>query len=230
MAKKGGSKHLVRLTVPRYVRIVDKKSTRWLLSGSAGKHKKFESMSLAVFLRDVLGIAQNRAEVKAILNAKNVLIDGKVVKDEKQPVGLMDVISIPKSGKSYLIGIGKGRLVSNETKVADKKLCRVIGKRTVSGGKIAITFHDGRNIIADNHIKVGDTAVIKLPEGKIAEVLKLEKGSRCVVMRGLHAGKIAELAQIIERKGSMDPEATLKGADGEFTTLLKYLFVVGKHF
>ncbi len=103
---------------------------------------------------------------------------------------------------------------------------KVVGKNTIKKGKIMIRLHDGRVMLADNNIKVGDSLILSIPEFKIEKVLKLEKSAKCLIVEGKHAGTIATLEEIIERKGSMGAEAKLSGPEGEFITVAKYLFVV----
>ncbi len=47
---------------------------------------------------------------------------------------------------------------------------------------------------------------------------------------GKHAGMVASLEEVLERKGSMGNDARMKGGAGEFITALAYLFVVDEKF
>jgi len=160
-------------------------------------------------------------------------VDGKVRTEEKFPVGLMDILSFPKADKYYRLLVDwKGRIIPVEiTKEASAtKLLKVTGKHTIPGGKINLTFHDGRNMVGDNHVKVGDSLVVSLPKAQMKTHLKSEKGARCLIVEGKHVGKIVKLKDIIQRKGSKPSEALVEGDGTDFITVAKYLFVVDESF
>ena len=49
---------------------------------------------------------------------------------------------------------------------------------------------DGRNtVVKKDEFRVGDTVVLKLPEQKINEVLKMEKGNHAIIYQGKNRGK-----------------------------------------
>lgn len=232
MAKRGGSKHTRRITLTRSVPVFGRKRITWTMTASPGPHAKKTSVPLGVLLRDELHMAVNTREAKKILNTNQVMVDGKPVKNERRPIGLMDIVEIPKAGKIWRMQILHGRLAAKEVSaaVAKVKLCKVINKSTVKGGKISITMHDGRNLLADNNVKMGATIRMSVPEFKMMGMLPLSPGVRCLVISGKHAGEIAVLEKIIERIGSMDPEAQLKSGNESFVTVMKYLFAVDNEF
>lgn len=222
-----------RIAAPKAVPIRDRKERVWIVKPMPGPHGTKYCISLGVLLRDILKVAATLREVRRILHSRKVLVDGVVRVDEKFPVGIMDVISLPDAGKHYRILIDwKGRLVPVEldAKKTDSKILKVVRKHTTKGGKITLTFHDGRNMIADNNVKVGDTVVVKLPKAEMASHLKLESGARCLVEKGKHSGKVVKLREILKRKGGKRPEALVEDESGSFETVLDYLMVVGKDF
>lgn len=233
MAKRGGTKHLKRLASPKSIPVTDRKGRKWMIRHSPGPHPKKNSIPLAVLVRDVLRLAPTLREVRQILNGRMLLVDGKVRVDEKFPVGLMDVISFPKAEKYFRIMVdSKARLVPVEIKkdAASMKILRVVGKNTIRGGKLNYALHDGRNLLGDNHVRVGDSIVVSLPEAKLKTHLKRDKGSKCLIMEGKHAGSVVKLKEIIERKGGKPNEALVSGKSEEFITVAKYLFVVDEGF
>lgn len=233
MAKRGATKHLKRIASPKAIPVHDRKERTWMTRHMPGPHPKRKSVPLGVLLRDVLKLATTLREVRSILARRLVLIDGKPRTEEKFPVGLMDVVSFPKAGKQYRMVVdSKARITPLEiTKdEAVTKLVKVVGKCTIKGGKLNVTFHDGRNMIADNHVNVGDSVIVSLPEAKMKTHLKREKGSRCLVMEGKHAGSIVELKDVIERAGCKAAEARVQSKSEEFITVAKYLFVVDNSF
>jgi ribosomal protein S4E len=126
----------------------------------------------------------------------------------------------------------KGRLVPHEIgkDEAAHKILRVVRKHTIPGGKMSVTFHDGRNMLSDNHIHVGDSVIVSLPKVAMKSHLKRDKGARCLIMEGKHAGMIVKLKEIIERKGGKPSEALVQDKSEEFVTVAKYLFVVDEAF
>lgn len=232
MAKKGGTHHSSRLAVPSVMPITGRKERKWTIKPRPGAHKGAECISLGIVLRDLLKVAANSHEARGLANTGQVLVNGKKAKDIRCPVGIMDIISIPKTGKSYTVTVKSKRfgLLEAAGKDVASKLCKVVGKRTIRGNKVALTMHDGRNLIADNSYKVGDSVVFDLAAKKPSGVLKFGPGAKCLVTSGMHKGAVAKLVGVVERKGSMDAEAKLEGKDGEFVTLAKYLFVVGEQY
>jgi small subunit ribosomal protein S4e len=231
MAKLGGTKHLKRIAAPKAVPVTDRKARTWMIRTAPGPHPKKHAICLAVLLRDIIGVVKDAREAGRALSRRLVKVDGTARTDAKFPVGLMDVVSF--ADKSYRMVVDwKGRLVPIEItgERASSKIVKVVGKRTVQGGKICISFHDGRNMLADNNIKVGDSIVVSLPKVSMVRHLKSEKGARCLVSEGKHAGSIVRLKEIIQRKGSKPSEALVESDGGEFITVAKYLVVVDDAF
>jgi len=233
MSKQGGTKHVKRIAAAKAIPITDKKARTWMLRPFPGPHPRKASMPIGVLLRDILKIAETAKEIKKALSAKLVLVDGKARSEEKFPCGMMDVISFPKADKYYRLVVDwKGRIVPIEItkESASSKILKVVGKHTMTGGKLSATFHDGRNAVVDNHIKVGDSVVVSLPDAKVKTHLKMHPGARCLVREGKHAGHIVKLKEMIMRRGGKPNEALVTGDDGEFITVAKYLFVVDDNF
>lgn len=212
--------------------VIGRKRVKWLLAPAPGTHKKAESISAGVLLRDVLHIASSIHEAKKILNSGGFLVDGKKVSEPKYPIGIMDIVSLPAEKKTYRMSLDGPRLVPREVKgeAASRKYLKVTGKSTVKGGKTSIAFHDGRNYLGDKHIGTGDTCVFAVPGFKLASHIKLAPGVECLVMKGKHMGEVAKLDKIIERPGSHDTEAQLASASGEFITVVKYLFAIDGNY
>jgi small subunit ribosomal protein S4e len=227
MGKRGAPKHMKRIVVPTTVPIHDKKDSEWMIKAHPGPHPREMAIPLGVLLRDVLKVARTGREVHHMLSGRLVRVDGKIRVDEKFPVGLMDVVTL--ADKNYRILLdSKGRLTPTEIKDADSssKTVRVVKKHTIAKGKTNVTFHDGRNLITDNHVSVGDSVVISLPKVEFKNHLKRDKGSKCLVVEGKHAGSIVSLKEIIQRKGGKPSEAVVTHGDQEFITVANYLFVV----
>lgn len=232
MSKKGGSNHYVRMRAHKRLGVIGRKAIKWLLAPNPGPHKKTDSISAGVLLRDVLGTARTIHEAKKILNSGNLLVDGKKITETKYPIGLMDIISAPAEKKTYRIALLGPNMVPKEidANAASKKYLKVVGKHTIKGGKVCLSFHDGRNLIGDKHVSTGDTCLLSVPGFKMVSHIKLAPGVRCLIVDGKHRGDIATLSKIIERPGSHASEALMSGASGEFVTVAKYLFAVDENF
>ena len=87
------------------------------------------------------------------------------------------------------------KILENEK---SKKLVKVISKTTIKGGKTQIGFHDGKSLISDTKIDVGDSCLMQIPEQKILDVIKLEKKSHVIVIRGINAGQTGSVEEIKE--------------------------------
>ena len=229
MAKMGSRKHLKRYKAPKSWPIHPKEDT-WTVKPSAGSHSIIDSIPLTLVIRDVLKLADNSREAKRIINSGNVLVDGRVVKDYKFPVGFMDVIEIPKTGESYRVLLDrKGRLQLLLIDDNSAKLSKIVNKSTIKGGKTQLNLHDGKNIILDeDEYSVGDVICLKVPEQEIVEVYPLQVGATVLVTGGKHTGELGTVSEIIENKSSNPNTIIIENSSkDEFLTLKDYAFVLG---
>jgi len=213
---------------------VGRKGIKWAPKTSPGGHKTVESIPLVVLLREKLGVAANAREARKLLNAGLVLVDGKAVHDANYGAGLMDIVSF-KGGDAYVVLAKGNRLVLAPVSKAHAgvKYCKVLDKRFVGKGKVQLNLHDGRNQLIEreeDRFKPGDTVKLAMPSQKMQGFAKFEKGCRCFVYKGKHAGESGELIEVVERPGSKPADARIKAKNGELVTLKDYLFVVDKEF
>ena len=229
MAKMGSRKHLKRYKAPKTWPIHPKEDT-WTVKPSAGSHAIVDSIPLTLVIRDILKLADNSREAKRIINSGNVLVDGRVIKDYKFPVGFQDIIEIPKTEECYRVLLDrKGRLQLSLISENDKKLAKIVNKTTIKGGKTQLNLHDGKNIIIEeNDYSVGDVVDLTLPNLEISEVYPLDVGATVLVTGGKHTGELGTVSEIIENKSS-NPNTIIieNSAKDEFLTLKDYAFVVG---
>lgn len=235
MAGHGKKRHLNRQNLPLATKIPRKEGTAWVKKPIAGKHSKSTSISLVLLLRDRVGLVESSRQAKTLLNSGSVLIDGVKAKFLGTAVGLMDVVSIPKTGEHYRVVVSNASLQLKpiNAEQASLKYCRIIGKKTVRKGKVQLNLHDSRNFVIEkeeDRFKVGDSIIASIPKQEMKGFLKMEKGAKCLVFKGKHAGTIGVLEGLLERAGSKATEARLN-ADGEsFITLKDYLIVVDENF
>lgn len=220
---------LKRMLVPSFWKI-PKKDTKWVVSPRPGPHKKFESIPLQILLRDILGIVETGKEARAVVNAGEIIVDGKKIKDTHYSVGLMDVIAIPKIGKFYRVVPGtKGlELVEIPEKESSTKLCRVNGKTVLKNGRTQLNLHDGKNIFAKDGYATGDSVLVECCPLKINEHFKMQKGSTALITKGKNAGKIGTIKEVLAGK-MREPSKVVCDIDGkDFVVVKDYVFVVGK--
>ncbi|MCV0400584.1 MAG: 30S ribosomal protein S4e [Nitrosopumilus sp.] len=198
MVSISGSKKLKRQMAPQFWGIT-RKDKRFVITVKPGPHKKNYSVPTAVFLRDMLNIVTSLREAKAAIYSGRVKIDGVVRKSLHHAIGLMDVVELQDVSDVYRLVPTEDKLLKpikiNESEKS-KKLVRVTTKTTINKGKLQIGFHDGRSIISDTKVNVGDTCLIQVPEQKIIEVIKLETGCQGLVTRGNNAGQIGKIEAI----------------------------------
>lgn len=186
-------------------------------------HRGELCLPLGIILRDILGYAKTAAEAKKMLINEQILVDGKRVKDLSFGVGLMDVFEIPKTREAYRIILDKkGKLMLVKDQNPKIKPCRVVGKKVLKKARLQINLHDGRNVLTDKKVGVGDTIILELPEQNVAEHLSLEKGNLVYLIGGKHIGEVAHVEEVKPK--------TIKVRLGEevFGTARRLAFVIGK--
>jgi small subunit ribosomal protein S4e len=232
MAKMGGSKHLKRLAMPRALPLPRKGET-WVVKAMPGPHPLDQSIPLAVLLRDHLKVAGSLKEASKILAEGKVLVDGRPVREGKFPVGLMDVVSLPVTGQHFRILLNQlGKLVPHPlgTQEASFKLCRVEGKKIISGGRVQVGLHDGRTLILGDpkELRVRDVLKLSLPKQEVLEVIPFKVGSLALITGGKNVGKVGRIMEIKELR-SIQPNTVLLRGNGErLETVVPYIFVIGR--
>ena len=234
MASHGKQRHLKRMASPKAAGL-SKKEHLWTRKPAAGPHPSEQCIALSTLLKDVMHLAEDGKEAKRLLTTGQVLVDGKAVHAPEFPIGLMDVLSVPKIGKSFRLVSIRGilRPVEVPESQAKTKLCKIVNKTVVRQGKIQLNFHDGRTALIEkeeDRFKPGDTVKLSIPKQAVAGFLKLEKGALCYIYKGKHAGTVGTLSKIVEREGSKASDAVLSSEGKELITLKDYLFVVDKDF
>jgi small subunit ribosomal protein S4e len=222
------SKHLKRVTVPASWPITRKTKT-WVAKTSPGPHSSAESMPLLVIIRDMLKLVDNAREAKRILNEGKVLVDGRVQKDVKLPIGIFDVISIPLLGQQYrMLKDEKGMFYLSLLEPGNvRKLARVENKTILTGKKQQLNLSDGSNKLAEGEFKVGDSLVLSIPEKSIEDRIEFKVGNLAMVIGGKHSGHTGKIKEIIAVRSSQSNRVIISG-DKEFETIKEYVYMIGK--
>jgi small subunit ribosomal protein S4e len=209
---------------------IARKGHHWVQRPAPGPHRQTDSLPVVMVLRDILSLANTAREARLLLREGKVRVDGKVIKDPARGIGLMDVVSIAAPlGKDYrMLKDRRGRLqlVPIAAAEAKFKLGRVRFKHTVPGGKVALTLHDGRNILVEpkSEVRVGDTLRVELPEQKVLQRIALSPNALVFISGGSHVGEIARVEKLEVVPSSQPNRVHLKEG---FTTVKHYVFVVG---
>ena len=229
MGKKGGDTRVKRQLAPTFWAI-RRKESRFVLRVKPGPHPKQMAYPLGMVLRDVLKVASTMHEANRILNAGKVKVDGIVRRDSNLALGLMDVIELT-TGQAYRM-VPKNSALLNSIAIEDSekgvKLVKVTSKTTIKGNKIQYGFHDGKTLISDQKLKVGDTCVIDLPKVQVKNHIAFEKGSTVLIVTGENAGTVGMVVDIHDGIFSL-PRRALVSFEGKSAELpVEMVMVVGK--
>jgi small subunit ribosomal protein S4e len=229
MGKKGGDTRVKRQLAPTFWAI-KRKESQFVLRVKPGPHPKHRAYPLGMILRDVLRVASTMHEAQRILTAGKVKVDGVVKRDSNLAIGLMDVVELA-TGQAYRM-VPKDSVLLTAVAIEDSekgvKLVRVTSKTVIKGKKIQYGFHDGKTLISDQKLKVGDTCMIDLPKVQVKNHVAFEKGSTALIITGENAGAVGKIEDIQDGVFSL-PKRALVSFDGKSVELpVEMVMIVGK--
>ncbi|MEM1588859.1 MAG: 30S ribosomal protein S4e [Candidatus Bathyarchaeia archaeon] len=241
MGRKGGSTALKRKPAPK-IWPIRRKEYVWVVKPTPGPHSLEKCLPLAIVLREVLGFAKTRKEAKIIASQGKVYVDGKVRREDKFPVGLMDVVSFPEIGKHFrVLPSRKGLILHPIAKEeASFKLCRIENKATVKNGHVQLNLHDGSNALIkvadpknplEDVYSTFDTVQLSLPNRQIIRHIKMKEKDYALITGGKNMGKYGRIVEIEEAKGKKRKDAivTIEDEKGNrYQTILDFVFVIGE--
>ena len=221
------SRHQKRITVPVSWPIA-KKTHAWVAKSCPGPHCSEDSIPLLVVIRDMLKLVDNAREAKRILYEGKVLVDGKVQKDYKLPIGIFDVLAVPSNDQQYrMLKDEKGMFYLSTLEAGKvRKLARIENKTFLKGKKQQLNLSDGSNKLAEGDYRVGDSLVLSLPNKEIEDRIGFEIGNLAMVVGGKHSGQTGKIKEIITVKGSQQNRIIISG-DEEFETIKDYVYMIG---
>jgi len=225
-----GSKKLKRQMAPLFWGI-NRKNKRFAITVKPGSHSKNRSIPTALLLRDVLKVVTTLREAKSVIYNGKVNVDGIIRKSLHHSIGLMDVIELQGISDIYRLVPTHGHIlqpIKIDSSEKSKKIVKVTSKTTTKGKKIQLGFHDGRTIIADNNVNVGDSCLIQIPEQKILDVIKLEKDSLVIVTRGVNTGQIGKIKNINEATFTLPKRINLTVDKKKFEMPSDLVIAIGK--
>jgi small subunit ribosomal protein S4e len=184
-----------------------------------------EGVPVLVILRDMMKIAQDRSEVKRIIHLRQILVNERLVRDERNNLLFFDTINIAPLKEQYRLELnenGKFFLNKIEESEANKKVAKIIGKKMLKGKKTQLNLSDGRNFLSDIKCNIGDSVEINLKEGKIEKCLPMKEKENVIIFAGKHVGKKGRITSLnLEEK-----TAKVKIGEKEINILINQLMVI----
>jgi len=210
---------------------ISRKNKRFVITVRPGSHPKNYSIPTAVLLRDVLKIVKTLREAKSAIYSGKVLVDGIKRKSLHHSIGLMDVVELEGVPDIYRLVPQKGHILKpikiNKSEKT-KKISKVSSKTSIKNAKTQIGFHDGRTVISDVDVKVGDSCLIEIPKQKILEVIKLEQGCQVIVIKGVNAGQVGTVEKTEQGTYSLPKRVLLSLGERKIEIPTEMIMAVGK--
>ena len=228
-------RHLRRSCAPWWWPIPRKIGGVWTVRPNPGPHPLEKCLPLAIIVRDVLRYAKTLKEARYIIGQGMIKVDGRVRRDYKYPVGLMDVVEIVPTGEVYRMvphPVKFMTLIPIPKEEAKFKLCRIEDKTTIKGGKIQLNLHDGRNHIVEpeeaKKYRTLDTIQLTIPEQSIINHIPIQLGSFVIVIDGRNVGKVGTIVEVIQTFKRRKAIVTIETPKKEIVrTILDYVMPIG---
>jgi small subunit ribosomal protein S4e len=217
---------------------ITKKTNLYVVKTAPGPHNR-EAMPVAVWLRDHMGLALTMREVRQILNAGDVIVNGRPCRDPSQGIGVFDIISVPKMQKHYRILLNmKGRFVSIEISPEDAKtrLAKIRNKTILPGGIVQLNLRYGANVLGEQKHHPRDSVVLSLESGgegrkrfAIVDHFPFQVGHMAMVIGGRHSGRVGKIVEIRANPGNIPNRVILEDeGKARFDTIDEYIFMIGR--
>lgn len=216
--------HLKRLVAPKTWPIKRKETV--FVTHQYPRAKTERSLPLSIILRDLLKVGNTTKEIRRILREKQLLVNGKVETNHRFAAAILDIIEIPKIGKTYLVTFNKlGKICLAEIKKPSYRVLRIEGKTKQAGGKAQLNLFNGANVLAEkDDYKVGDAVKISIPEGKLTGKISPAEGTKVLVVGGAHIGETATIKSLMLSK--KPKEVMLANEAGEFRTIFENIHII----
>lgn len=188
--------HLKRNKMPKTWPI-ERKGTKYITRSFSRN-----SIPLIIALRDMLKVVKIRKEAKHLLNLKKVKVNGKLINEEKYPIGLFDNLTLDNKNYKLVFKNKKFNFEEISHEQTSRKIAKVIGKKILPGKKLQVNLSDGRNYMITGKVNTGDSALIDFNSNKISEILALKQNSKIIFISGKHIGEHGEIEKI-EKKNAV---------------------------
>jgi len=239
MAKTTYSKRLKRMPAPSLWPI-PRRAHKWVTRPVPGPHPIRECLPVLIVLRDILHVARAGEEAEYLVSEGLVLVDGRRVAEKRFPLGLMDVLALPKTKGYYRFlpvprrGLIPHRIDENE---ASFKLRKIVGKTSSKHGNVQLNLHDGSACVirvadprksVEDIYKVGDSLSFDLRTAEMTDHTRLSPGAYALVTGGRNMGLHGRLISLQEGTATTQPSGTVQVAGGgQVQTIFTNLFPVG---
>lgn len=172
---------------------IERKGTKYIARALSHSNS---AIPVVIAVRDLLGLARTTREVKLMIKDKKLSINNKPVKSPRDSIKLFNIFGADKHYYLSLSPIGKIILVPSKDK---NRICKVVGKKILKGGKVQFNLHDGSNVLSKENISINDTLLLA-PEGKIKDKVSFTKGKKAVITSGKHAGSSGKIEDIMDNQ------------------------------
>jgi small subunit ribosomal protein S4e len=229
MGNKGGDTRLKRQMAPRFWNI-HRKQSQFVPKIKPGRHSSMNAYPLGVILRDVLKVSNTMQEAQKIVAGKKIKVDGNICTEINTAIGLMDVIEFVPTRKAFRFVPKNSQVLAPIDIPEEEKTLKVIKVRSkvmTRGKKLQYGFHDGKTIVTDEQLSVGDSCLVKLPELKIIKNIKFDNGCYALVTRGENAGIIGKIDDIRDGVFSLPKRTVLSSADRSVELPMEIVMTVG---
>jgi small subunit ribosomal protein S4e len=211
----------------------------WAPRTRPGPHPRDNSLPLVMVIREILGHAKTAREAIRIISTGKIKVDGVIRRDHRFPVGLMDVLQIEGTAETFRV-LPRPNIGLTPTPIEQKeagfKLCKIVGKRNIPGGRTQLNFHDGRNMIiqardarqkAGEEYVVGGAIQLGFPGQKIIGEVPFQTGVLGLVVDGRNQGLVGRIESITPGTHARDKSVRIETAGGSFETPAAYVIPVG---
>ena len=221
--------HMKRINAPQRWDILRKKHV-FITRPNPGRDLSL-CVSLNTVLKELVGKTKTTKESKHLIKSVGVFVNGMRKYDEKFPIGFLDVVSFPTLKEHYRLLVDEKNkifMISVTEEESKLKLSKIIDQKQLSKNRTQINFTDGRNILLgkDNSAlkdaKTDDSVLYTLPEQKVKQVLKIEKGALVYLYKGKHTGLLVNVDDF------KNENIVFKVGKDVLETKKAYAFVVGK--
>ena len=175
---------------------IPRKGTKYIVVPS---HSKKSGIPILIILRDLLKFVKTRKELEKLILEKKILVNNKVIFNANYSLLLFDTISLPSIKKYFLLNYThNGKITVNEINENEskEKVSKVINKKVLKGRKIQLNLQDGRNILAKENVRIGDSVLINFEKKFIEKILPIKEKSKILVIKGKHMGKTGLISKI----------------------------------
>ena len=193
---------------------------------------------MIVIVRESLGLANIAKEAIRIISAGKVKVDGVVRRDRRFAVGLMDVVQIDGVSQVYRALPKPNRglvLTPAQDKEAAYKICKIIGKQNITGGKLQYRLHDGRTLLTTTkdprpggeEFAVGGALQLNFPVQKVVKYVPFQVGALGLVIDGRNQGYYGKITSITPGTYARRKIVRIETGETGFETPADYVIPIG---